>query len=57
MTLCAQGSNDNMFHAALLKLVFEFFEQNGLKVDLTPYQAGLELYRNVRPIRMKEYII
>jgi hypothetical protein len=31
-----------------LKIIFQFFEDNNLAVDITPLQAAISIYRNVR---------
>jgi hypothetical protein len=46
-TICSSGTNEDMFHAALLRQSFKFFEDNNIFVGITPLDATIALYRKV----------
>ena len=45
VTICAAGTNEDVFHAALLREAFQFFKTHNISVGITPIEAAIALYR------------
>ena len=45
VTICAAGSSEDVFHAALLREAFTFFQTHNISVGITPIEAAIALYR------------
>ena len=47
VTLCADGTNEDAFHAALLREAFKFFDSHNISVGVSPLEAAIAFYRKV----------